>query len=83
MKYKNVGMVYADVVVQPAPGITYRAIGGVLQLFVVLGPGPRDVYRQYTALVGRPFLPPYWALGFHLCKYAIHNLFFRFIWVLE
>lgn len=33
--------------------------------FVLMGPRPLDVMRQLTALVGRPALPPYWALGFH------------------
>ncbi|KAL4706223.1 hypothetical protein ACJJTC_018407 [Scirpophaga incertulas] len=63
-----------DIITQPTPAITYRAIGGVLQFFVMTGPTPRAVSSQYTALVGRPFLPPYWALGFHLCKFNYLSL---------
>ncbi|CAH2091479.1 unnamed protein product [Euphydryas editha] len=63
-----------DIVLQPTPAITYRALGGVLNFFVLLGPTPRDVVTQYTSLVGRPFLPPYWALGFHLCKFNYGSL---------
>lgn len=63
-----------DIVLQPSPGITYRATGGVLQLFVLAGPSPALVARQYTELVGRPFMPPYWSLGFHLCKFNYGNL---------
>ncbi|XP_063382197.1 lysosomal alpha-glucosidase-like [Cydia fagiglandana] len=63
-----------DVILQPAPAITYRTTGGVLNLFVFAGPAPAAVAAQYTALVGRPAMPPYWALGFHLCKYDYGSL---------
>ncbi|XP_073947541.1 lysosomal alpha-glucosidase-like [Choristoneura fumiferana] len=63
-----------DVILQPTPAITYRTTGGVLNLFVFSGPAPAAVAAQYTALVGRPAMPPYWALGFHLCKFGYGSL---------
>ena len=27
-----------------------------------------QVVQQYTEAVGRYYIPPYWALGFHLCR---------------
>ena len=63
-----------DVILQPKPAITWRTIGGVLDFYVLLGPQPSDVIRQYTQLVGSPHLPPYWALGFHLCKFGYNSL---------
>ncbi|RWS25261.1 lysosomal alpha-glucosidase-like protein, partial [Leptotrombidium deliense] len=62
-----------DIVVQPDATITYRTVGGQLDLFFMLGPEPDQVTSQYTTIVGRPFLPPYWALGFHLCRYKYNS----------
>ena len=42
-----------------------RLTGGDLELWLLAGPTPEDVSRQYLQLVGAPALPPRWALGFH------------------
>ncbi|XP_065509451.1 maltase-glucoamylase-like [Caloenas nicobarica] len=62
-----------DVTFQPTPALTYRTTGGILDFYVVLGPTPELVVQEYTALVGRPVMPPYWALGFQLCRYGYEN----------
>nr|KAG5709612.1 hypothetical protein BaRGS_001662 [Batillaria attramentaria] len=54
--------------------LTFRTIGGVLDVYVFLGPSPENVVQQYTQLIGRPVMPPYWALGFHLCRYGYNSL---------
>ncbi|MER6186158.1 alpha-xylosidase [Streptomyces sp. NPDC001652] len=37
-----------------------------LEYFIVYGPTPKQVLERYTALTGRPALPPAWALGLWL-----------------
>uniref|UniRef100_A0A8C8BMQ7 alpha-glucosidase n=1 Tax=Otus sunia TaxID=257818 RepID=A0A8C8BMQ7_9STRI len=61
-----------DVTFQPTPALTYRTTGGILDFYMVLGPTPELVVQEYT-LVGRPVMPPYWALGFQLCRYGYEN----------
>ncbi|XP_050176741.1 maltase-glucoamylase-like [Myiozetetes cayanensis] len=62
-----------DVTFQPTPALTYRTTGGILDFYVVLGPTPEEVVQEYTQLIGRPVLPPYWGLGFQLCRYGYEN----------
>ena len=59
-----------EVVTGPAPHLTYRTIGGQLEVFFFPGPKPEDVIQQYQQVIGTPFLPAYWALGFQLCRYG-------------
>lgn len=63
-----------DVILQPTPALTFRPIGGVLDFYFFLGPTPADVVSQYTELVGMPFMPPYWSLGFHLCRFGYKSV---------
>jgi alpha-D-xyloside xylohydrolase len=37
-----------------------------LEYLVIYGPTPKDVLRRYTALTGRPALPPAWSFGLWL-----------------
>ncbi|XP_043570742.1 lysosomal alpha-glucosidase-like [Chiloscyllium plagiosum] len=59
-----------DVLLQPAPALTWRTIGGIFDFYVFLGPDPKTVIRQYMDVIGYPIMPPYWSLGFHLCQYG-------------
>lgn len=50
--------------------LSISAISGEMDLFFFDGPSPREVIERYTRLVGRPFLPPLWALGYHQCRFS-------------
>jgi len=48
----------------------YRTIGGIIDMYFVTGPTPENVIQQYNDVIGHPVMPPYWALGFHLCRWG-------------
>eukprot|EP00455_Lapot_gusevi_P052648 TRINITY_DN8042_c0_g1_i4.p1 TRINITY_DN8042_c0_g1~~TRINITY_DN8042_c0_g1_i4.p1 ORF type:complete len:941 (-),score=307.12 TRINITY_DN8042_c0_g1_i4:52-2874(-) len=54
--------------------LTYRVTGGLFDFYFLMGPAPADVIQQYTEIVGRPYLPPLWSLGFHQCRWGYANI---------
>ncbi|KAK2090614.1 hypothetical protein P7K49_031871 [Saguinus oedipus] len=62
-----------DVTFQPTPALTYRTVGGILDFYMFLGPTPEVATKQYHEVIGHPVMPPYWALGFQLCRYGYAN----------
>jgi alpha-glucosidase (family GH31 glycosyl hydrolase) len=49
-------------VVLGSDSLTFRAIGGIVDLWFFAGPTPALVVSQYQNVIGLPHLPPYWAL---------------------
>jgi alpha-glucosidase len=54
------------------PGeLEYRAAGGELRLYLMVGT-PQSVLERYTELTGRSKLPPLWTLGFHQSRWSYY-----------
>lgn len=49
----NVLSFCSDVVLQPAPAVTWRTIGGILDFYIFLGPDPGSVVEQYVDVIGQ------------------------------
>ncbi|QCE32240.1 DUF5110 domain-containing protein [Acetobacteraceae bacterium] len=48
----------------------FGADGGFIDYYVMMGPTPADVIRQYSDLTGKAALPPKWAFGYHQSRYS-------------
>lgn len=53
--------------------ITYRTIGGILDIYTFSADSADSIIRKYNNLVGMPALPPFWSLGFHQCSWAYNS----------
>ena len=51
-----------------------RAQGGVFDFYIMVGDTPSDVIQQYHTMIGKPFMPPYWAYGYQLSKWGYQDL---------
>jgi alpha-glucosidase len=51
---------------------SFGAEGGELNYYFFVGPEPKNVVQQYTALVGRSPLPPLWSLGYQQSRYSYY-----------
>jgi alpha-glucosidase len=50
--------------------LAMSAASGDVDIYFFDGPTPAAVLERYTRLVGRPFLPPIWALGYHQSRWS-------------
>lgn len=58
-----------DVLLRP-DSITWRTIGGSIDLYFFPGPSQAEVTRSYQKVIGLPAFQQYWTLGFHQCRWG-------------
>jgi len=46
---------------------------GVVDLFIMLGPSPKDISRQYGRLTGNTPLPPEFSIAYHQCRWNYND----------
>ncbi|OAP56192.1 hypothetical protein AYL99_09371 [Fonsecaea erecta] len=56
-----------------ANNVTWRTLGGSVDLYFFSGPTQPDVTRQYLSVIGLPMLQNYWGFGFHQCRWGYQN----------
>ena len=76
--------------------LNFKSIGGVLDFFIFVDESAEEVIKAYHKVIGIPYFPPFWALGFHqsswqynstarlikvLKNYEINDLPLESIWV--
>lgn len=54
--------------------LTWRTIGGMVDLTFYSGPTPADVIADHVKTVGLPAMQQYWTLGFHQCRWGYSNV---------
>lgn len=42
---------------------------GIVDTFFFVGPGPKDVVKQYTSVTGMPAMPQYFSIAYHQCRW--------------
>ncbi|XP_069750277.1 neutral alpha-glucosidase AB-like isoform X2 [Narcine bancroftii] len=57
----------------PQTDVRWMSESGIIDVFVLLGPSPFDVFKQYASLTGTQALPPLFAIGYHQCRWNYND----------
>ncbi|XP_041132775.1 neutral alpha-glucosidase C isoform X2 [Polyodon spathula] len=55
--------------VVPSTELHWMSESGVIDAFILLGPSPLDIFKQFAALTGSQALPPLFSLGYHQSRW--------------
>eukprot|EP00794_Sanderia_malayensis_P020167 gene20167-22142_t len=57
----------------PETGTHWISESGIIDVFVLLGPRPHDVFQQYATLTGTTELPPLFAIAYHQSRWNYND----------
>ncbi|XP_066574973.1 neutral alpha-glucosidase AB isoform X2 [Amia ocellicauda] len=57
----------------PQTDVRWISESGIIDVFLLLGPRPADVFTQYASLTGTQALPPLFSLAYHQCRWNYND----------
>uniref|UniRef100_A0A8C7H374 Glucosidase II alpha subunit n=1 Tax=Oncorhynchus kisutch TaxID=8019 RepID=A0A8C7H374_ONCKI len=57
----------------PYSDVRWISESGIIDVFIMLGPTPTDVFSQYASLTGTQAFPPLSALAYHQCRWNYND----------
>ncbi|XP_063046439.1 neutral alpha-glucosidase AB isoform X2 [Engraulis encrasicolus] len=57
----------------PQTDVRWISESGIIDVFIMLGPTPFDVFSQYASLTGTQSFPPLSALAYHQCRWNYND----------
>ncbi|XP_027409431.1 neutral alpha-glucosidase C isoform X3 [Bos indicus x Bos taurus] len=63
------GPVAAKQKVRSRTDVHWMSESGIIDVFLLTGPTPSDVFKQYSYLTGTQAMPPLFSLGYHQCRW--------------
>uniref|UniRef100_A0A8D3DCI1 Glucosidase II alpha subunit b n=1 Tax=Scophthalmus maximus TaxID=52904 RepID=A0A8D3DCI1_SCOMX len=57
----------------PQTDVRWISESGIIDVFIMLGPTPKDVFSQYASLTGTQSFPPLTSLGYHQCRWNYND----------
>lgn len=65
----QMGPVAAKQKVGSRTDVHWMSESGIIDVFLLTGPTPSDVFKQYSYLTGTQAMPPLFSLGYHQCRW--------------
>ncbi|KAK2506891.1 hypothetical protein MC885_019871 [Smutsia gigantea] len=65
----QMGPVAAKQKVRSRTDVCWMSESGIIDVFLLTGPTPSDVFKQYSYLTGTQAMPPLFSLGYHQCRW--------------
>ncbi|XP_069861985.1 neutral alpha-glucosidase C isoform X3 [Dipodomys merriami] len=67
--FTQLGPAAAKQKVRPRTDVRWMSESGIIDVFLLTGPTPFDVFKQYSYLTGTQAMPPLFSLGYHQCRW--------------